>query len=374
MEDRNSLTRWNAHSAINILFWFALALLFIFAGILHNNILFCGDNSIELHEAQNLLAGGSYATDFFDTSPPMILYLFIPPLIFAKYFSLDIFLTFRIYIFSCVLCCTLLCRSLSRVIFSEHDHKLTAIFAFAIAFLCLLLPSHELGQRDYLLVVLSLPYFLTVSLYLQNAPVKPLLGIFVGILAGLGIGIKPFFILTPILIELYVIAYKRNIFACLRPESVTIFAILAIYTATAFVVNPDYFQIVVPYSIRNYYSGVGVSWDKIIFSSISILSYLTILFAMILYKDLGRYKIFTSVLCVGLISFVLIYIVQRVEFYYHHYYHFFYFYNSSLTKKAKSGMVLLPCWKYYSSYFYGLNNPYFGPTASYIPLCSGHIY
>jgi hypothetical protein len=263
------------------------------------------------------LAGGSYVTDFFDTSPPMILYLFIPPVLLAKYLSLDIFLAFRIYIFSLVLCSTLLCRSLSNVIFSTHDRKLNAIFAFTIAFLCLLLPSHELGQRDYLLVTLSLPYFFTVSLYLQNSAVKPLTGIFVGILAGLGIGIKPFFIITPILVELYVMGYKKNIFACLRPESITIFAILAIYTVIALLVNPDYFQIMVPYSIRNYYSGVAVPWSKIIFSPICILSYLVIIFAMIIYRHLERYKILTAVMCIGLISFVLIYIMQRVEFYYH---------------------------------------------------------
>jgi hypothetical protein len=317
MEDRYTPAERRAHSTINLLFWFSLISLFVFAGILHSSLLFCGDNSIELHEAQKLLAGGTYVTDFFDTSPPMILYLFIPPVLVAKYFSLDIFLVFRVYIFSLVLCCTLLCRSLGNVIFSAHDRKLNAIFAFSIAFLCLLLPSYELGQRDYLLVILSLPYFLTVSLYLQNSAVKPLIGIFVGVLAGLGIGIKPFFIITPILVELYVVGYKKNIFACLRPDSITIFVVLAIYTVIALLVNPDYFQIIVPYSIRNYYPGVAIPWSKIIFSPICILSYLVIIFAMILYGHLERYKILTSILCIGLISFVLIYIMQRVEFYYH---------------------------------------------------------
>ena len=76
------------------------------------------------------------------------------------------------------------------------------------------------GQREYLCVVLVMPYLaLSAARAQENHEVDTLGSLLVGLLAGIGFAIKPYFLAVPALIEgaLVIRLGWRSIF---RPESV----------------------------------------------------------------------------------------------------------------------------------------------------------
>src|SRR5688572_4558254 len=81
------------------IFYSLTAMVVLIAWFYQSSIYYDSDNSILLHEAARLLQGGTYAGQFFETSPPMILYLYLPVVLLAKLLALPFYLIFRIYLF-----------------------------------------------------------------------------------------------------------------------------------------------------------------------------------------------------------------------------------------------------------------------------------
>jgi hypothetical protein len=295
--------------AITLLAWHAQSLLY-----------FSWDNSILLHETERLLAGGSYTHNFFETSPPMIFYLYLPVVLFTKMFSTSptsLLISFRVYIFLLTFLCLWLYQSLAIHIFKKEDTLFRDLAFFSLMAIFLIFPMFELGQRDCLFMLLSLPYVTTAVLRIENIKINLFKAILIGFLAGLGVGIKPHFIFLPLLIELYVLFRSKNLLKCFSPETITLSLVLIVYTLIALYLHPDYFQVVIPYAMRLYYSGIGLSWSSVAFHPINIFASLALLLYLLEYKNLGTYKTFVSVFCLALISFMLAFTLQQVLFFYH---------------------------------------------------------
>src|SRR5687768_3213581 len=102
-----------------IIFMLFTIALFVF---LHHQVLFSPDVSYLLHATQQILQGGHYATDIFETNPPMILYLYSPVIGLAKLFGMHIHVATQIYINGLAIFSTILCYTcLKKVISNEND-------------------------------------------------------------------------------------------------------------------------------------------------------------------------------------------------------------------------------------------------------------
>src|ERR1700678_2432741 len=76
-----------------------LALIAITAWVIQVKLFLNWDVGHLLHATELLLAGGSYRHDFFIPNPPLILYLYAPPVLAHHIFGLNLILGFRCYIF-----------------------------------------------------------------------------------------------------------------------------------------------------------------------------------------------------------------------------------------------------------------------------------
>ena len=79
--------------------WFVLAAIYLAAIAVQSNIYMISDVSWLLHVTQSFLQGGHYNQDFFETNPPMIIFLYIPPTLLHHYFSFDAIGSLRFYVF-----------------------------------------------------------------------------------------------------------------------------------------------------------------------------------------------------------------------------------------------------------------------------------
>jgi hypothetical protein len=261
-----------------------------------------------------LLHGGHYYTDFFETNPPLILWLNIPSIFIAQHLHLDIPLVFRIFIFAIdffILCLSL--KLLTRL-FKEQTHYID-ILLITIAIALLWLPGYAFAERDYLALVLTLPYFLLVALFLEREPSSQTMKITVGILAAIGFALKPYFLFAFILPECYVLYQRKRLRAVFRTETLIIAIWLWIYLALIFWLTPNYIYKVLPLVFILYLPHVRHSWVTTLTMSALPAWVVTWFLALWQRRHFMRPHII-SILQAALIGFIIAYLWQHRGWYY----------------------------------------------------------
>ncbi|OGT36882.1 MAG: hypothetical protein A3F11_08870 [Gammaproteobacteria bacterium RIFCSPHIGHO2_12_FULL_37_14] len=296
-----------------------LIIIYLSAWMIQSTLLFNWDVSWGLQEAKRLLAGGHYAKEFFEPSPPMFLYLYSLPVMLSKFFSIPITLAFRLFIF--VLASLSLCLCGYLLWSNKHNDRAQSnlfLLTLAATFLALPLPT-DFGQREHLFFILIMPYVLLVySRLLSNNSAKHT--ILIGLFASIGLAIKPFFPITLVFLEAYYIYRKKNYLAWLRAETITVFLVLITYIVIIFLFHRDYITIILPLIARYHYHSYHFPWTQILFNFPMFFCGLILLLYFIQYpmiKQIKEINILTSVLIVSFISFLLIYILQRSPWEYH---------------------------------------------------------
>lgn len=297
------------------LFWLSvITLLFIFAVVTELNIFLNPDILYLTHAAERLLAGGSYSKDFFETNPPLILILYMPIVFLSKYLSIKILYLMLIYFFSLAWLCLLTCAYLLKKIISNNNGYYYLILTI-ISFVIFILPGANLGQREYLLLILTLPYLFTAVLRIENKPLPTALLILIGLFAAAGIALKPFFAILPALIELYIIYRKRNLLAFIRIETMIMMLFLISYLWSISYFTPDYLSQILPFVLRVYFVGVKSAWP-IYFTKINVLFCFVPVVLYFLIKQDIRYQTLNTVLLLSLIALILAFTVPLTLFTY----------------------------------------------------------
>lgn len=190
-----------------------------------------GDMGLYLQCGQLLLQGQKPYVDFFDTNPPLIMYLSTLPALGQLTAGGDILVWFHI----CMLALTLFISGLlAGLLWTSALKKF-----FFPALLCLSLLSamsmFDYGQREHIFFLLFLPYFF-FSL-LRKSDKKPggkfhtPLSIITGITAGIGFCLKPQFLLFALFLEAWTaknagLSYGKFF---LRPEFISCVATGFVY-------------------------------------------------------------------------------------------------------------------------------------------------
>ncbi len=268
-----------------------------------------------LEATQRMLAGGTYKNDFFENNPPWILYLTIPPVLFAKVFALNLALSMQIYVFSFAIISLGLCGYFFQKIFVKSDQYIAKFLLVVLAFLFFHAASTDFGQREHLFFMLSIPYLLLMEQRLQNCEVNVYLALWVGLLAGLVFLLKPYFLMMLFLIELYYLIRKKNLYAWIRPETLMIMGLLVIYAFIIVLYHRDYLEIVLPVAVRYGYFGTRNPWVIFFWGQLCIACYFLALFTILTFK-VNRYKQLTILFLLAFVGYFFSYIVQQEHVYY----------------------------------------------------------
>ncbi len=290
----------------------ALLSIVLFAWYLQNNLALAADVYWWLTITARFLAGGNYANDFFETNPPLLLYVSMPPAFFIQWTQLSPVLVMRLYVFLLAFLSLFLCNIFLRRLYSTSSTFLyRAALLLTLAVIFLILPMQEFAQREHLILILVMPYFFLMAVRLEKTPVNQWLATLTGCLAGVGFAIKPFFLITPFIIELYFFWKRRN---CFRPETISLMAMLILYLAIIVILHNDYLTIVMPYAMRRYYSGMTESL-LITLAPYTVSYCFLIIFYFFLNKK--NNNALSTILCFALCSFLFLYIIQYLPWYYH---------------------------------------------------------
>lgn len=290
---------------------------FLFAYLLQNHIYVSNDVSYLVYVTEQLLAGGTYAHDFFETNPPMILYLYLPICITAHFFHVNILTVTQYYVFILASISTIVAFYLLKKILRNEDRQLSLYsLSFAIACVLLLFPANQFGQREHLFMIFMLPYLFTSLLAFQDRKIKPLIAFFIGILAGFGFAMKPFFLIPLLFVETYYILTKKSIWFFFRSETIAICGILILYLASIFILQPSYIFTMLPIIMDLYFESAKEPWFEILTTS-TLYYCATAIVAYFIFQIDERDQPLMRVLLLSMIGMMIAAIIPRTPWYYH---------------------------------------------------------
>jgi len=297
-----------------VYWWLPLLILCLIAYYLQINIFIYKDVSILSHTAALMLEGQTYAHDIFEPNPPIIFYLHIPPIILAKLTGIKIIYCLRLYLIALILLCVVCSHFLFTKLFKQVS-MLNYLMSYALAFILLFLPAEQFGQREHFLLILTIPYLLLAAYRLDGGTVKTSFAVLIGIMAGIGFSIKPFFLPTLLLIELFFIYRKKSIFGWFRVESTIAALIILFYGLAVIFFFPDYWQIVLPLWMP-YYKGIVQPWGGVLSSPLFLLSCVAMVSSWFV-KPCDPYKGIKIIFSLALLGYLITFLIPRVDWYYH---------------------------------------------------------
>lgn len=212
------------------------------------------DPALHLQCAQLIAAGGLPYVDMFDVNPPLIWYLDVLPAVVASQFNLPVTLTFNLFMWLLMVLSASLCAyiALTKLERNSYAHMINFGLIFGLLYFNFFL-TFDFGQREQIFVLLYFPFlFLRYARYSGAAIVKSE-AILIGLLAGIGICLKHYFLFNAICVELFLLlttSRKKSWSSFFSTESITAFIFALVYLLHFFLlpqaVRENYFGFLVP--------------------------------------------------------------------------------------------------------------------------------
>ena len=295
--------------------WLPLLVLCLLSYWIQINVYLRDDIAIISHTAAQMLLGQTYAHGIIEPNPPMIFYLNFLPVIISKMGGVKIIYAFRAYVITLILVSVVCSHYLFKILF-QLNTSLIYIMSYALACILLFLPVNDFGQREHFLLILSMPYFLLAACRLQNKVINQSIAVCIGIMAGIGFSIKPFFVPTLLLIELLFVYRNKNVLGWVRVESLIAIAMVVLYGLSVIVFYPDYLHIVLPLWMPFYSGRYSQSWTTIISFPYFIFPFVAIALSCFTQR-IEQYSTIKIIFSLAMIGFVISFLIPRVAWYYH---------------------------------------------------------
>ncbi len=265
-----------------------------------------------MYVAEQVKSGQVLYSDIVSINLPMSVWLNMPTIWVSEFTGLSAILTFKIFIFAFVLLSLETCRRL--IILAKLPHVLFHLVA--ISFVLLFCPQGDFGQREHIFTILFLPYLYLVLNRNLKLSVPRWLAILVGILAAVGICIKPHFLLFPIFLEVFLLI-KLKLKTFHRPELPIMILFGAAYAAYIIVFLPDLVGHVLPLASALY--GTAIERSVFLLFQLSQMQWLSIiLLCMVLltFEWTGPESNLLLIFILAILAGLLIYYSQKKGWFY----------------------------------------------------------
>ena len=212
------------------------------------------DVSYFAHLSRWLLQGRTLGNDLFDGNLPMVWGLFMPAAVLVQSNLLDEPSAVRVVFWAYFLISTAL---LISVLARRESRSRAASLGWVVAFVVVatLGPGFSFGQREHACVLFAMPYLAAAVLRLQGEQgPRTSIAVVIGLLAGIGFALKPYFLAVPLLVELLLLARLGWRSLLVRIESLVLaFTVLA-YVVAAGLLIPDYLETTIELTRSTYWA------------------------------------------------------------------------------------------------------------------------
>ncbi len=297
-------------------------LFLILITLLQNPLYINWDVAMYLDIGSRILAGQMPYIDYYEINLPTIHYLSAIPVFIARTTGLSQILVLQLLVLGLTVWSAWGTYRLSRAYFGSERLFIVYVVPFVLTLHSLYAWSiAHYAQREHLFLLLFLPGLLTRLCRWEGVqPVSWPGALLYGMLAAIGVALKPYFALFPIVLESYWLLRHRTWRPLLAPEVIG-FVLIAVLHLGYFILFPtitagllDILQLA-----RTGYAAYGHQpWWSIITSQVTLFFLSIILLAWVVYRrtDTLVQQFVTAFVLLGLIG-AIIFAIQAKGFLYH---------------------------------------------------------
>ena len=200
------------------------------------------------------LDGARLYDEIVEINPPLAFYLTIPPIAVARAMGVHPTTAFIVHVCvlglgSCLWTWRLL--AMAQVTRAERNGLL-----LGVAVALFVLPVADFGQREHLMLILALPFLLSLILRPTMPHMRRGQQIALALMASLGLLLKPHFLLIPASIAIVRAWQQRNLRPLFDPGMLALAAAASLYVLFVLLVHPAYIGVIVPVA-RVVYAAYG---------------------------------------------------------------------------------------------------------------------
>lgn len=222
------------------------------------------DVGVILHVAERWMSGERLYRDVIDVNPPLIFMLTLIPVWLAKVLPLDAISALMICILALAGWAVWASHRLIVALALADRDSIRLLLLPLLLFVMIVFPSEMFGQREHLMAVGMVPYFLLAAMRCEGRPVSVPFALSIAIVAALGFALKPHFLVIPLAVEIYLMS-ARGLRATFRdPLPWIMVATMAVYVLAAWLITPEYFTFVLPLVMGAYEDIGGTNYWSII--------------------------------------------------------------------------------------------------------------
>ena len=216
------------------------------------------DTAWFLIATRDWLEGARLYVDIFEVNPPLNFYLTVPPLILSDLTGINgpnaqYTVICAAMAVSLLTCLRLFPKDLAR----SAPRSAVALLGLAVA---MILPAmNDIAQREQVMLILTAPWLIAHLPRRVSLPLRTVLA--TAAVAGVGICLKPFFLLIPAFVTLWQVAATRSLKPILSPANLTMGAVGLAYVGAVWALHPEYFRDVIPLA-RDVYGAIALPQDR----------------------------------------------------------------------------------------------------------------
>ncbi|WP_439579320.1 hypothetical protein [Elioraea sp.] len=270
-----------------------------------------------LHFTQLWVEGHSLYIDLFDVNPPLIFMLSAPAALTATLFGLPAMVAWNLQLGALAVGMATCAWRIMRPRMAIGSLGFW-VLAGLVPFLLLGFPMEHFGQREHVFIVLTVPY-LALAARRAEGPVALSPAVLVGLgAAAIGAAIKPYFLLMPAAIELYVLL-RRGARAWLRDGVPWLMGLVWLtYAAVILLVFPGFLAEIVPFAL-SVYTDIGEPPLYILLRPYThrLLGAAVAIAVLAVAAVVLRFGEFSKVVAIAAVVAVVLPLVQAKQFAYH---------------------------------------------------------
>ncbi len=290
--------------------WVAAPALFALACWAGWSIPLNNDVSWQYWIARQIRGGAILYRDIIEVNPPLWFWEAVPLSALADRLHVD---AGHLAIVSVMARAALALILIAKLVADPSPRRL-ALLLPGLALLLCLLPLHDYGEREHLMLIGALPYAALVARRRDAARlVSPRLALCVGLFAAYGFAMKPYFALVPLVLELWLTLGLRRTWRPLRPETIALAVVATLYGAAVLIFAPDYVRLTLPL-VRAAYGAFSPPFSSL-FYQIWLPTWLLAGLALVVARR--HLPVDAQAAAVTALAFTLSYFLQAKGFSYH---------------------------------------------------------
>lgn len=276
--------------------------------------------------AQLLTMGKLPYVDFIDVNPPLIFYMNMLPVYAGRTAGITLPQAFSFFVLGQLALSTEFLWYLFRLrTLNLQPYARMALLLSWVLCSLYVYNTGDFGQRDYLVILMTFPFIIVriIRYYGDSVGLAPAL--IIGLLTGVGLCLKPNFILIAAVPEVIALARTKNFRLLFKPEVVAAWAFAIVYLLHFFflpaVVKSALFDRWLPFFIQ-YYGTINLNLFHHVFRQPLVIAGIAVLMAIavvsvIIVRRRGTSSIRIEMLCGVVIGSFFSYWIQQKGYSYH---------------------------------------------------------